>query len=285
MRKFTIFTLILTVVVIAVVVQIIAKDYLPTANLQITENSKSPLPEKLDLTQNLSTNVLGTENIQKNNLQNEPPVNKIAPSTSQNPMSLNNDNFLGENSGQGSPIKYDSKDLESQNLTTPQNSDQNTDSSKDFETANFVDMSQNVYLNEDQLKSAGFVNVSIEKEAHNGFLFKTVYIDDLKDVQVIKNAVMTQDAPILKVYIFKIGPLNSIEDVYGSLKKRASEGLDTEINETNEFGKASFYLNDSKRQETAFLVVRFKNLVYGFSYPKTYHPQVKNLVQLLAMEF
>jgi hypothetical protein len=43
-------------------------------------------------------------------------------------------------------------------------------------------------------------------------------------------------------------------------------------------------MNDTKRPGTAFLTVKLGNLIYGFSYPKEYHPQVKNLIKLLEWE-
>ena len=66
---------------------------------------------------------------------------------------------------------------------------------------------------------------------------------------------------------------------------RGAEGLDVTVNETNEFAQGSFYLNDVRRSEVAFLAVRVGSMIYGFSYPKEYHSQVKNLVTLLDLEF
>jgi len=106
----------------------------------------------------------------------------------------------------------------------------------------------------------------------------------LKDLDVKKYVIRTKTAFLAKIYVLKAGPSSTIEDVYNVLKTRAAEGLDTEINETNDFGENSFYMNDSRRTNTAFLTIKMRGLIFGFSYPKEYHTQIKNLVSLLQLE-
>jgi len=161
----------------------------------------------------------------------------------------------------------------------------NSDGATDFEDANYAPALPDIYLRSDQVKSAGFVNATIQNEATDDMLFKTIYVGDLTDIEMTKYAIMNKEKPMVKVYVFTVGPNSDIANVYTALKTRAAEGVDSEVNETNSYGVASFYLNDSKRQSTAFLVVEFSNLIYGFSYPKEYNPQVKNLVKLLEWEF
>ena len=89
---------------------------------------------------------------------------------------------------------------------------------------------------------------------------------------------------LAKVYVFKVGISSSANEVYQTLKLKSSQGLNIKLNETNEFGAASFFMNDPTRSDTAFLTVRISGLVYAFSYPKAYHSQVKNLIQLIEWE-
>lgn len=309
MQKFTVFTVILTLIVVVVAAQVVANQYWPSLGLdsltgsQVALNTTNPLPNSLDL----SANVIGTNVPNANSVQN--PVNPMdKPISTLDPSTLPPTEFgdgLDPASGAGDvnslntvnlPISTDKSitsptDLSvapSVNTTTPSPQapqDSNSGTSDDFENNNFKPAVLNVYLNQDQLKSAGFTNATLDSESFDGFLYKTIYLQDLKDLKVFKNIIKSTDSTLCKVYIIDVGPMNSPKDVYNTLKTRGSEGLDIEINETNEFGDGSFFMNDSRRQNVAFLTVRFGNLIYGFSYPKEYHPQVKNLVKLLDMEF
>ncbi len=300
MQKFTVFTVILTLIVVVVAAQVVANQYWPSLDLdslsggEVALNTANPLPNSLDL----SANVIGTD-VQNTN-SNKTPVNPIdKPTSTLDPSTLPPTEFgdgldpaAGASDVNGLntsnlPVST-SQNITSANTTNPsQLSPQNTTSgtSDDSENNNFKPAVLNVYLNQDDLKSAGFTNATLDTESFDGFLYKTIYLQDLKDLKVFKNVIKSTDSTLCKVYIIDVGPMNSPKDVYNTLKTRGSEGLDIEINETNEFGDSSFFMNDSRRQNVAFLTVRFGNLIYGFSYPKEYHPQVKNLVKLLDMEF
>ncbi len=156
----------------------------------------------------------------------------------------------------------------------------------DFEdtSVEVVRYSPNVYLREEQLRSAGFVSAYLEEESNNGLLYKTIPIDDLSGVTINKYIIRTDNEMLAKVYVVKAGINMNINDVYGILKNRAASGLNTNINETNDFAINSFYMNDNSRPNTAFLTVRVGGLIYGFSYPKAYHSQIKNLIQLIEWE-
>ncbi|MFA6992616.1 MAG: hypothetical protein WC269_05080, partial [Candidatus Gracilibacteria bacterium] len=150
---------------------------------------------------------------------------------------------------------------------------------------NYVSALPDIYLRPEQIKSAGFVNAKIDVEPSESMLFKTIYVGDLNDVEMVKYGINGAEKSFAKVYVFKIGPKADVSGVYDALKLRAAEGVDSEVNETDSYGDASFFVNDSKRQNTAFIVVKIGNLIYAFSYPKDYHPQVKNLIKLLEWEF
>lgn len=233
--------------------EVAVNEYLPFSEEGIADNlSESgdvPLPDSLDLSKSMETNVLGaTETV-----QSEPLEQSVADT--------------------GREIPVESVDI------LP------VDDDSDFESENYVNWNTNVYIRDDQIKSSGFVNATLSSEPHNGFIFKTVYVDDLYDLNVTKTVVKDADMLLAKIYVLQVGPASSITEVYEVLKVRASEGLDTEINETNEFGQGSFFMNDSKRSAVAFLTVKISNMVYSFSYPKEYHPQIRNLIMLLDYEF
>lgn len=304
MRKFTVFTVILTLIVVVVAAQIVANQYWPSLELDsLTNGSTNPLPNSL----NLGANVLGSDTA---TVQDPTSATATNPAADTN-IGLNTATLPTPEFGDGLDVPTGSSDINGLNTVdlpitddtsysipstdlsgnipsgTTLPSPQNTIAGEagDFESSNFKPSILNVYLNQDQLKSAGFTNTTLDTEAFDGFLYKTIYVQDLKDLKIFKNVIKSADSILCKVYIIDVGPMNTPKDVYDTLKARGSEGLDIEINETNTFGDSSFFMNDSRRQNVAFLTVRFGNLIYGFSYPKEYHPQVENLIKLLDMEF
>lgn len=280
MRKFTVFTVILTLIVVVVAAQVVANQYWPSldlASITGTDSATNPLPNSL----NLSANVLGADG---------QPVNPVETSG----LGLDPSDLPPTEFGDGLDVPSGASDitgLDVPGLADPINQSNSfpqapiSSTADDFESNTYKPAVLSVYLNQDQLKSAGFTNTTIDTEDFDGFLYKTIYLQDLEDLKIFKNVIKSVDSMIAKIYIIDVGPMNSPKTVYDTLKTRGSEGLDIEVNETGEFGDGSFYMNDSRRQNVAFLTVRFGSLIYGFSYPKEYHPQVKNLVKLLDMEF
>lgn len=271
MRKFTVFTVILTIIIIVVVAEIVVNEYLP--DVKSEEDLTFVLPESLDLSRSIETNVLGNDGLS---------------------------NYLGADYSEDAATP---EVLDTATADVPDSVEISTVSDipvvptvaeilptteisglKDFEDTNFAAPATSVYLREDHIKSAGFVGAYLESEQNDGQLFKSIFIDDLYDVEVTKTLIRTTDQLLAKVYVFKMGIAADINEVYNLLKLRASEGNTTEVNETNEFGLSSFYMNDSMRTGTAFLTVRIGGLIYAFSYPKDYHSQIKNLIQLLSWE-
>lgn len=284
MNKFTVFTVVLSIVVIVIVADLVVNNYLPgmeNADIVAELNSgKFTLPDSIDTSKALETNVLGADGTTDSSAVDTPTP--LGFDLGDGETTVNND---PENVPPEKPIARNtstttSTDPESVIATTSSP----TTTSGDFESNDFVVASKNIYLRDEQLKSAGFVSAYMEEEKYDGSLYKTIYTDDLYDVTVKKIDIKSDEAMFAKVYIIKTGPNSSIDEVYQVLKIRGAEGLESELNETNEYGDGSFYINDTRRPKTAFLTVRLGNLIYGFSYPKEYHSQVKNLIKLLEWE-
>jgi len=267
MQKFTIFSVILSVIVVVVVLQIVADDYLGNENLANPLDSKEltyVLPE------NLQANVLG----------------KTISTT-----------VAEEASSFETPELTDSKIIYSSDTTSETvNTDSKTESAindadllqmettgSDFEDLGFVSSTPNVYIREEQVKSAGFANSGIKEEEYNGYYFKTIYVDNIPGLTVKRYAIEDSVRLYAKIYVLT-GENLKMSDLYKSLQARCSNGLNSEINSTNQYGLASFYMNDTSRADVAFLTVRFTGVIYGFSYPKEYHVQVKNLIKLISLE-
>jgi hypothetical protein len=270
MQKFTVFTVILTILVVVVAAETFVSKYLPalTGSDVSTEEEAGGdqynLPSELDLSAAVQTNVLGAGG---------GALDYTAPA------------LPAEPAGSITPDNFDFLEFDSPPPDTPLMPDSDTAYFDIEEFSSSFDHSvTNVFIRDDQITNSGFVGAYLETEAIDGLLYKTINVGDLYGVQFDKYAVTNGTTTFAKTYIIVPDDPLGIEDIYDLLKLRASEGLEVEINETNDYGSASFYMNDLRRENAAFLTVRIGSRIYGFSYPKQYHPQIKNLVSVLMLD-
>lgn len=304
MQKFTVFTVVLSIVVVVIVADLVVNNYLPGLEnknvLSDVASEEFDLPSGIDISKALETNVLGADDVgefQTNHLGFDVESSTLVArdvSTEEKSippdMEVETETDVTDTAGLGVGTEVDTETAtvdvgtNSEDASAGLGTETGAVTSSDFEDSDFAVSSKNVFLRDEQIKSAGFVSAYIEEEEYDGQFYKTIYTEDLFDVSVKKMVIKSKDAMFAKVYAMKIGPSSSLDEVYNVLKVRGAEGLDTEINETNEFADGSFYMNDTGRPKTAFLTVKIGNLIYGFSYPKEYHPQVTNLIKLLVWE-
>jgi len=258
MQKFTIFTVLLTIVVVVVAAEAFVNKYLPALNEDSTvavleEQDGYNLPSELDLAGAMQSNVLGADEPKKT---------------------------VSKDDG------FDFLNLDFDGATDAELTDSSGSSSFDIEdfSSSYEHVDDQVsYIRNDQVVNSGFVGAYLTEEEPDGMLYKSVGIADLVGVSSKKYSITNGTTTYVKVYVVIVDDPLQVGSVYGVLKARAAEGVDIEINETNEFGNASFYMNDTRRDSVAFLTVRVSSQIYGFSYPKQYHPQVKNLVSILML--
>ncbi len=132
-------------------------------------------------------------------------------------------------------------------------------------------------------KAAGFNNYEIlQIVPFNGFLFESIDLQDFKSVPVVQNNLMQNNrSRIATFYEFQARNSALAGEVYLYLKDKSRALIGATVNETNDFGTASFYLNFLDRPTKAFLVVKQKENVYALAYLKEYHPLIKQLIPLL----
>lgn len=283
MRKFAIFTVILTVLVLAVASEILITEYLPKLKKEnFTSDQATTLPEGADISNVMKASVLGYSGNGPENVTPPAFSPSLVKRAAETPSTVEFDDTVIFNKATEADVPIDIEApfiIEEPNLPLP------SSEPSDFEDLNFNLKRNSVYLRDEMVQSAGFLTSTATKEDSNGFLFKTVYVDDLYDVTTVKYQVNSDLQVLAKVQVFDVGPLSSLYDVYEVLKARVADSANASINETNNYGTASFYMNDTTRPGVAFLIVKFDSLIYAFSYPKEYHPQISNLVKLIDMEF
>lgn len=283
MKKFTVFTVILAITVIVTVSEMFVNNYLPNLGSGEGEELTLTLPQSLDLSKIVKTDTLGASEL-GNKLGSDVEVDDESKLPNTNLI----ENFEGSYDNaiptglSEEKIAVEPTD-EPSKKTEPQVADTG-DAMGDFEDQTFSMQNVNVNLRQEQIDSAGFFGAYIEEEESDGKLYKTIDVADLYDTKMQKFVIRSKEELMAKVYIFSVGANSNIDELYQLIKSRCGQIPVSTVNETNEYGNGSFYLNDSSRGGTVFLTAKMGELVYGFSYPKTYHSQVKNLVQLLTWE-
>lgn len=292
MQKFTVFTVILTILVVVVAAETFVNKYLPALtgdDVAMTEEGAGDqynLPSELDLSAAIGANVLGADGSVGGVAVSESPAG-IVDGVGQSQDIGQALDFLEVSGGDSSAIEDP--------LAVSGDSSGGYSEYLDVSGGGYFDLEDfsgtydtstvTVYLRDDQIANSGFVGAYLEPEDFDGFLYKTVTVGDLQGVDVEKYAITNSSTVFAKVYVILMdGEEANVADIYNVLKVRASEGLEAEINETNDYGSSSFYMNDARRENVAFLTVRIGSRIYGFSYPKQYHPQLKNLVSILMLD-
>ena len=72
----------------------------------------------------------------------------------------------------------------------------------------------------------------------------------------------------LRVYEFNFSDSIGSQEIYDFLKAKIKDELGVTVNESNQFGLQSFYINFHEPKDQAFLVVKTRSNVYALSYPK-----------------
>lgn len=250
MNKLTVFTVVLSIVVVAVVSEVLFNNYLSNVEEGKVDvlTTQSPHPS---LTKAAEGDVKAADSvsIEGDDLQKliEGSDIESVPETKANEDELDVDKLLAEDS-----TKNEQADIEI--LSTSE-----------------------VGITDESLKLAKFPNATLVTASFDGKLFQTADVSDL-NIEVKKQYVANNSEVFGAIYSFSVDE-GMQNELYRILRERAAFGTSVEINETNTFGDNSFYMNDSKRETTAFLVIRKGVSFYAFAYPKEFSQYFKPLAQ------
>lgn len=178
---------------------------------------------------------------------------------------------------------------------TPETSNQNTSTTaSDGEKIDSAATPENFLVknvSSELLMKAGFNNVVVKPRPFNGRLFDRFDLDMLSYLNIVEKSVIQiidgNETEVLRVYEFDFSDDAGAQEIYDFLKAKIKDELGVTINETNQFGLSSFYVNFNSNSEKAFLVVKTRTNVYALSYPKAkinninYFDLVSNLLKEL----
>ncbi len=132
------------------------------------------------------------------------------------------------------------------------------------------------------LDQVGFNNVVLQRVPFNGIMFQKVDMRDFQSVPIIQqNLLQNNRNRVAEFYELHAESQLLANEIYLLIKEKTAGSIESGINETNEYGNGSFFINYADRSETAFLVVKVRESVYSFVYKKDLHPFVKSLIQIL----
>ena len=127
-------------------------------------------------------------------------------------------------------------------------------------------------INDELLRKVGFTNFVLKPKPFTGKLFGEFDISMLGPLNIVEKDVVESrsggDFNVLTAYEFELGSKDTAKEIYDYLKAKITDELGVTINQTNQFGMASFYINFGVPSENAFLVVKMRSNVYALSYPK-----------------
>lgn len=135
-------------------------------------------------------------------------------------------------------------------------------------------------INENVINSAGFTE-SFKEQQFNGKVFQLLDITKNPVDAVYLYQVSASGSPVVSITEIALRDEIRALQLYYLLQNKTKTYIDLTLNETNAYGDRSFYINHAKKPDEAFLTVKIGSKLYAFAYVKSYHPQVKKLIELL----
>ncbi|MBI4995221.1 hypothetical protein HZC21_06345 [Candidatus Peregrinibacteria bacterium] len=136
-------------------------------------------------------------------------------------------------------------------------------------------------INENLINSAGFIGQFSEKQ-FTGKIFQLLDITKNPVDAVYEYQIKENGSPIVVVDEIALRDEIRALQLYYLLQNKTKTYIDLSLNETNSYGDRSFYINHAKKPDEAFLTVKIGSRLYLFAYVKSYHTQIKALIQLLS---
>lgn len=251
MQKFTIFTVIISTIVITVIAELVIQDY-----LQKLYNPGTAL----------QANTLGqTAYVApfKNNTQEA------------------SDSNLDE-------LKQRLQDLAQKN-TPDTNTD--SDAVTDTAESELRPSSRQEILNnnaiipfervESLLPALQIPDLKIDKQAYNKRLFQLIDTSSINFAAESFGLILSRQDTIGSTYEFSLLTSVDAENAFDEIRILANSFPNIDTNQTNQFGDRSFYINHLVKVGEVFLVVQQENQIFAFAYKKEYHETFKTFFGVL----
>lgn len=128
------------------------------------------------------------------------------------------------------------------------------------------------------LSQSGFSQVRVEDVRQEKEIF-AIRIDSIPGV--ISKRYAYENATMVGVLYALPGDI-SYEQVKSAILDKISASPVWSMNETNNYGRASFYLNNKNRADTVFILIKFNEKTYGFEYQKNDQARFERVFSFLG---
>lgn len=136
-------------------------------------------------------------------------------------------------------------------------------------------------IDQQKITAAGF-SATLSEAAFDGKIFQLLDITQTPVDAINFYQLGASGTPVASIAEIVLRDEIRALSLYSLLQNKTKPYIDLSLNETNAYGDRSFYVNHAKKPDEAFLVVKIGHSLYAFAYVKTYHPQLKELIELLT---
>jgi hypothetical protein len=136
-------------------------------------------------------------------------------------------------------------------------------------------------ISQEKLEKAGFLKPKFDLTLFKGILFNSIDIKEYRDDEHLTYKIFenNEEAGIINELTFPTEEISS--EVYASIREKIKNEKNFKINETNQYGDASFFANSAVEKNFVFLVVKIGKRLYTLQYPAKNHNKMKNLINLI----
>lgn len=244
MHKFTLFTVILSIVTISIVVDIVVNGY---------SISQDYVPER-------SSEVFEASDLSDLQASPEDVKNKIEEGITEEDVEEGTLAVNTEDSGETEEI-VDNEPLGASELS--------------FDDKEII----NVAL----LQALGVENGAVKDSAPKPYLQAIEFEESLKNRLKIVNLFDFEEY-LGTIYALHFQTEEEAQQFYSDLKAKSIAVEGANIREADVFGDQSFYFNQEGKTKTAFSTVRLGASIYGFEYPHRSHQFFKELNEVLKAD-
>ncbi|MCA9373837.1 hypothetical protein KC725_01615 [Candidatus Peregrinibacteria bacterium] len=245
MGKSNLFTLFVTVIVVVIAAEFLVNDY--------------------GTIEDVGTNLLSADDNGEEVVEDEQPAHD---------WSITFDELAGEEVedkgiDEATDISFDLGDFEENDGESPSTTEEPTTTAEAEISFGLIGLS-------------GFQNVTLQRVPFNGILFERVDLRDFQSVEVVQQNLLQDNKEKIALFYEFHGDSDLLaNEIYIYIKDKARNGLNVGINETNDYGDGSFYVNYTDIPDRAFLVVKTRESVYALTYEKRLHSFIESLLGYL----
>lgn len=131
------------------------------------------------------------------------------------------------------------------------------------------------------VRSLDITRLQLESKPAPDRLFDSFQISKEQALKNVYAILKSDGSTIASIEEITTDDVKKTKQIFEEIKAVANSIPSFNINQTDQFGTNSFYINPDEEIESAFLVAYEGTVIYAVAYQKTYHEQFKDWFELL----